>query len=235
MDDSISASTFFAQIFAHPLEFEQIRFGELVNIGYVLDQAAIAKLVHQSITQAVNVHHTARGEVQDGLAQLRGTVRIHTAIVDLALAAHARGCRRPDSFPAYGTFLAARVVAVLDHPVTLGMTSPPRSTSTQSPIFTPRRSISSRLWRVARLTVVPPIGTGFKAATGVSFPVRPACTRMSSILVTAGAGGVLVGDRPTRSFAGVSQFILQRGAVHFDDDAIDFIAQAFALAFPFPE
>ena len=39
------------------------------------------------------------------------------------------------------------------------------------------------LWRVARLTVVPPMGTGFNAATGVSFPVRPTCTRMSSILV----------------------------------------------------
>ena len=67
---------------------------------------------------------------------------------------------------------------------TLGITSPPRSTSTQSPIFTPSRSISSMLCSVARLTVVPPMATGFSAATGVSLPVRPTCTRMSSICVS---------------------------------------------------
>ena len=66
---------------------------------------------------------------------------------------------------------------------TLGMTSPPRSTCTQSPIFTPRRSISSWLCRVARLTVVPPMETGVSAATGVSLPVRPTCTKMSSTWV----------------------------------------------------
>ena len=44
-------------------------------------------------------------------------------------------------------------------------------------------AISSMLCCVARLTVVPPIDTGCSQATGVSFPVRPTCTLMSSIFV----------------------------------------------------
>ncbi len=56
------------------------------------------------------------------------------------------------------------------------------------------------LCSVARLTVVPPIDTGFSAATGVSFPVRPTCTRMSSICVTP--------DRAANLYA-----IAQRGAL----------------------
>ena len=69
--------------------------------------------------------------------------------------------------------------------VTLGITSPPRSTITQSPMRTPSRSTSSWLCSVARETVVPPMNTGFSTATGVSFPVRPTFTRMSSTCVTA--------------------------------------------------
>src|SRR5579859_7744056 len=117
---------------------------------------------------------------------------------------------------------------------TLGMTSPPRSTCTQSPIFTPRRSISSMLCRVALRTVVPPIDTGASIATGVSFPVRPTCTRMSSSFVIP-ARGVLVGDGPARGFAGEAEFVLQRGAVDLNDDAVDLIRQRLALTFPLPD
>ena len=73
---------------------------------------------------------------------------------------------------------------------------------------TPSRSISSMLCSVARLTVVPPIGTRASAhATGVSLPVRPTCTRMSSICVSPDARRVLVGDRPARRFAGEAELV----------------------------
>ena len=39
------------------------------------------------------------------------------------------------------------------------------------------------LCSVAFLTVVPPIRTGASVATGVSLPVRPTCTRISSNFV----------------------------------------------------
>ena len=48
----------------------------------------------------------------------------------------------------------------------------------------------------------------------------------------AGARGVLVGDRPARSFAGEAELVLQGGAVDFDDDAVDLVGQRVALGFP---
>ncbi len=47
----------------------------------------------------------------------------------------------------------------------------------------------------------------------------------------ASAGGVLVGDGPARSFAGVSQFVLQCRAIDLDYDAVDFVGQGLALGF----
>ena len=88
------------------------------------------------------------------------------------------------------------------------------------------------LCSVARLTVVPPMGTGLSAATGVSFPVRPTCGTMFSICVIAAAGSVFVGDGPARGFAGVTKLILQRSAIHFDHDAIDFVGEGLASRFP---
>ncbi len=87
------------------------------------------------------------------------------------------------------------------------------------------------LCKVARLTVVPPMGTGFSAATGVSFPVRPTCDQNVFDLGDAGTGSVFVGDGPARSFAGVAKFVLQRSAIDFDHDAVDFIGQLFAAGF----
>ena len=49
----------------------------------------------------------------------------------------------------------------------------------------PQPPISSSLCSVARETVTPPTSTGFRCATGVSAPVRPTCTSMSSTAVTA--------------------------------------------------
>ncbi len=48
----------------------------------------------------------------------------------------------------------------------------------------------------------------------------------------ARARRVLVGDRPARSFAGEAQLLLQRNAVDLHDDAVNFVGQGVALAFP---
>jgi hypothetical protein len=47
------------------------------------------------------------------------------------------------------------------------------------------------LWSVARLTVTPETSTGRSTATGVSLPVRPTCTTISSTCVTSMRGGYL--------------------------------------------
>ena len=44
---------------------------------------------------------------------------------------------------------------------------------------------------VTDLTVTPETSTGFNCATGVSFPVRPTWTTMSSTCVTSSRGGNL--------------------------------------------
>ncbi len=54
-----------------------------------------------------------------------------------------------------------------------GITSPARRMITVSPIFKPKRSISSWLCKVALETVTPPTNIGFRRATGVIAPVRP--------------------------------------------------------------
>ena len=74
---------------------------------------------------------------------------------------------------------------------TAGMTSPAFSISTVSPIRISLRAISSSLWSVARLTVLPLTTTGSSAATGVSVPVRPTCTRISSSFVSTRSASYL--------------------------------------------
>ena len=46
------------------------------------------------------------------------------------------------------------------------------------------------------------------------------------------ARGVFVRDGPARSFSSEAEFVLQCSAIDFDDDAIDFVRQRFALRFP---
>src|SRR5207245_643795 len=81
---------------------------------------------------------------------------------------------------------------------TSGITSPARWITTRSPLRTSSLRTSSRLWSVARFTVVPPTRTGASAATGVSVPMRPTYTRMSSIVVVACSAGNLHAVGPHR-------------------------------------
>ena len=76
-------------------------------------------------------------------------------------------------------------------PTTSGITSPALRSTTMSPISTPLRAISSALCRVAFSTVDPLTLTGSITANGVTRPVRPTFTRMSSSRVFTSSGGYL--------------------------------------------
>ena len=76
-------------------------------------------------------------------------------------------------------------------PSTSGITSPALRIITVSPISTPLRLTSEALCRVASPTVDPATLTGVMNANGVTRPVRPTLTRMSSSLVCASSGGYL--------------------------------------------
>ena len=60
-----------------------------------------------------------------------------------------------------------------------------------SPMSTPLRSTSNWLCRVACSTVDPATTTGSMTPYGVTRPVRPTLTRMSSSLVLTSSGGYL--------------------------------------------
>ena len=76
-------------------------------------------------------------------------------------------------------------------PSTSGITSPALRTMTVSPTRTSLRSTSSSLCSVARATVEPATRTGSSSATGVSLPVRPTATSISSIVTVRSSGGYL--------------------------------------------
>ena len=63
--------------------------------------------------------------------------------------------------------------------------------TTVSPMSTPLRLTSDALCSVAWLTVEPATLTGSMNANGVTRPVRPTLTLMSSSLVVASSGGYL--------------------------------------------
>ena len=71
------------------------------------------------------------------------------------------------------------------------MTSPALRTMTMSPMRTPLRATSVALWRVARATVEPATRTGSIMPKGVTRPVRPTWTAMSSRRVRTSSGGYL--------------------------------------------
>ena len=76
-------------------------------------------------------------------------------------------------------------------PTTSGMTSPALRSTTMSPISTSLALTTSWLWRVAMPTVDPATRAGSMMANGVTRPVRPTETVMSSSRVCTSSGGYL--------------------------------------------
>ena len=48
----------------------------------------------------------------------------------------------------------------------------------------------------------------------------------------AAAGSEFIRNRPARSFAREAEFVLQRNAIDFDNDAVDFVRKTVAALFP---
>ena len=76
-------------------------------------------------------------------------------------------------------------------PTISGITSPALRSTTESPMSTPLRLTSEALCRVAISTVEPLTKTGSMTPYGVTRPVRPTLTRMSSSVVVTSSGGYL--------------------------------------------
>ncbi len=74
----------------------------------------------QRVAQAVNVHHAARGKVQDGLPQLRRTVGVDAAVIGFALGADDMAPTHRTSLRHMKSFVTARMVFVFDHPRDFG-------------------------------------------------------------------------------------------------------------------
>ncbi len=172
-------------------ERRQVLEAERVEVGEVLDQPALHQLVDQHVPEPLDVHRLAAREVLEPLLDLRGARGVRAAPVHLALGpAHGRaaGRARLGRRPGHGR---RRAACPRRRSTTFGITSPPRSISTVSPTRTSLRAISSSLWSVARLTVVPARNTGSRCATGVSLPVRPTYTSIACTSVAACSAGYL--------------------------------------------
>ena len=84
-----------------------------------------------------------------------------------------------------------------------GITSPALRITTVSPMSTPLRTTSLALCKVAKVTVEPATRTGWSSAYGVTRPVRPTLTRMSTSRVLTSSGGYLyaIAQRGARDVA----------------------------------
>ena len=79
------------------------------------------------------------------------------------------------------------------------------------------------------------MGTGLSHATGVSFAGAADLRHDVFDLGDRAVRRKFIGDRPARSFARESQFLLESGAIDFDYDAVDLIGKRFALRLPSSE
>src|SRR5581483_4936210 len=133
---------------------------------------------------------------------------------------------------------------------TLGITSPPRSTSTTSPMWTSRRSISSMLCSVARLTVdVQALylvhvvqrgaadggaadGHGLKPGDRSQLPGPPDLRHDVFNLRHARTRCVFIGGGPARRLAGIAEALPQVGAIYLHHHAVNFVRKLIAPGLP---
>ena len=188
------------------------------------------QLIHQRVAHAIDVHHAARGEVANALAQLGRTIRIHAAMIGLALgahhvpAAHRAALRHVKlTMPArlvfqhlhdFGNYIAA---ALDQHPVADAHAQP------IDLVHVVQRGAADR-GAADRHGLEPCHRRQLAGAAHLHLDVFD--------LRLARMRGVLVGDGPARRFAGEAQLLLQPNAVDLHDDAVGFVGQAVALAFP---
>ena len=60
------AKQLFRRLLAHPFEFHQLTRRQTIKVRQIRHQALVDKLIHQRVTQAVDIHDAPRREVQNG-------------------------------------------------------------------------------------------------------------------------------------------------------------------------
>ncbi len=169
---------------------EQLLLPQVEEVGQLPHEPLGDQQLGGLVAQPLDVERAARGEVDDAAGELRRALEgVRTdgegaALDEGAVPQEGQTSGMCHSGPRSRSGSSMRST-------TCGMTSPARCTRTRSPSRTPLRATSSRLCRVARATVTPPISTGSISATGVTTPVRPTEGRIDRMRVTSRRGGNL--------------------------------------------
>src|SRR5574344_1576664 len=162
----------FSALFRHTVKRFQIFKRERVDVGGPFHLAGIQQQGNERRSEIFDVHRFAAHEMFEQALRHRGAVQIFAAEGDFAFMAHERRpafgayVRRRERYGSCGAF---REIHVDD----LRNDFSAFSTPTVSPTRRSSLATSSKLWSVARLTVVPASLTGARFATGVTAPVRP--------------------------------------------------------------
>src|SRR5580704_2630356 len=203
------------------IEAEQIFLREVVNVGDIFYQTLVDQLSNERFAHSVDVHDTARGEMEDRPEQLGWAVGVDAAVIHFALGADDLGA-------AYRTFLGhderlvpARTVFVCDD---LG--------DFRDNVAAPLDLHPVADFHAQALDLIHIVQRGI-AHRGAAdqhwgqfgdwreFPGAADLHANAFDLRDSGARCIFIGDGPARSLAGEAEFVLQAGAIHFDDDAID--------------
>ena len=105
-------------------------------VGCMFGERVAEELGDHGVAEAFDVHDAARGPVEELAGDARGAGGVDAAPVDFAFCADEIGAADGAAFGEDDLFGAARVIlARATTSVILGMTSPPRSTETKSPIL----------------------------------------------------------------------------------------------------
>src|SRR5580704_13049071 len=198
---------------AHPIERQQVFFGQLVDIGDVLYQLAVGELSDQSVSQAINVHDAARREVQDGLTEFGGAVGVDTPVVSFAFGADDVASADGASFRHVERFVAAGMVFVFDYARDFG------NHVAATFHFHP---VADFYAEAVDLVHVVEGGATDRGATDGNWPERryrrefagaPDLHQNVFDRGDAPTRCIFVSDGPARGFAGVAEFLLQGRAV----------------------
>ena len=207
-------------------------FRQVVDVGNVLDQAALDQLCDQRFAHAVDVHDAARGEVQNGSEQFRGAVGVDAAVVDLAFGANDFRSAHRALLGHHEFFCAARMIFVFDDLRDF------RNHVAAALDLHPVADLHAEALDLVHVVQGRVADGGAADRNRSEHRNRSKFSRAPDLhanvfeLRDSGARRVFVGDRPARGFAGEAEFVLQSGAVDFDDDAVDLVRQRVALTFP---
>ena len=167
--------------------------------------------------------------MQNGFPQFGGAVGIDAAIVDLAWAAHHPGAADRAVFRHVERDPPAGMAGVVHHAVDFGdHVSPPFDLHPISDFDAQTLDFVEIVQRGSANRRAPDRNRLQDRDRG-QFSRAAHLHENVLDLSGGGAGGIFVGDRPTRGFSGVTQFLLQLHLIELDDHAVNFIRQFLAL------